>query len=211
MSVQYGFTIVHQPTGTISRLPMPLAGWPKACLTLGAEASCSVVLFGRGVAPIHARFYGRGHHRYVCAADSAVIIAGAADELEPNQAMRVDGGVFLIGDYAIHHGELASSCPTDFARQGSKLVHRLPFEGSEATSRINSVAAALEIPVEDWQAFGAVRALVEALWFEDLRLEDLRRVPPTEAALASEPLTCLRPYLSSPDAQRKLAWVLEQQ
>lgn len=204
-----GFTITHTPTATTARLILPFAAAPKQCVTLGSDPSCSVVLSGRDVAPFHAHFYGKGHHRYVRGGDGDVGFPMGGSPLQPGEEMRVDGIVFLIGAYEVHHGSLESNAPTDFARHGATALHRFPFNGRDATSRVNYAAAALGIPVHDWEAFAAVRVIAAALWFEDLTPVDLNPISPRALSVAPEAVEHLRTYLDSPEAIARLAWVLD--
>lgn len=208
MTEQYGFHILHAPSGAAARLIVPMMGWPKRCLTIGAAPDCSVVLTGAGVAPLHARFYHRGHHRYIEAVDGPIRF-DLGEPILPGGGTRVDGMTFFLGDLIVRHGALAATEPTAFARLGETALRPKRLIGRESEQRVMRASAALAIPVEDWEAFGAAREVAEALWFDELALADLRAPPASAPPALTEALTRLSLYLEAPDAIARLRVALE--
>lgn len=73
-----------------------LGDWQLAMtrgVVIGSDPSCDLVLEGPGVQPRHARYYARGHHRYL-------------EQLEgTGEAGRVDYSPFDIGPWTLRFGE----------------------------------------------------------------------------------------------------------
>jgi hypothetical protein len=69
-------------------------------LTVGADASCDVVLSGDDVLPVHAHIELRGWHAFVTPVPGAEVHA-LGSVLAGDQSWRLDDNPFRIGDYTL--------------------------------------------------------------------------------------------------------------
>lgn len=93
-----------------------LGDWYKCCapgVIIGTDADCAVRLVGPEIAGRHARYYARGHHRYIQLLDEAELRRFREQygrNLEDN-SVRVDYGPITLGPYTLTFGEQPDSSP----------------------------------------------------------------------------------------------------
>ena len=92
-----------------------LGDWHECCVPgviIGTEADCALRLTGPEIAGHHARYYARGHHRFLEILDDAAVVhrslfnvrtqaAVSERERRRGDSMRVDDSPFRIGPYLI--------------------------------------------------------------------------------------------------------------
>lgn len=99
-----------EDTRTLQVEQRVLGDWHECCapgVIIGADASCQVQLTGPEIAGRHARFYARGHHRFLDILDDSAVVHSPQSGYESRKGdyLRIDYRPFRIGPYVLTFGE----------------------------------------------------------------------------------------------------------